>query len=438
MGEKETVSTREKELKSMYADALKKLTESKSLQTGKRDDMIKAILKLEAKERAQQREHEAAIRSAVTKKKEEFEALSAPELKRLCAQKDIKGNLSKSERVETLLKLWVEDDGIKKSQIQQAREKREAELLDMDKEALRKICDKFGIEVFLRDVLVDRIVMHESEKGRFLKPVSKLEQDLADSTPKPAPNLPKTDLVGALLMKQMEENKKNEKEAEEATKLAQKVKELNKKPVDELKKLLKKKKVEVQNEKKDDMVKALINADIAEDVAASIKSKLTSMSPEGLAKLVAARGLSTGKSKNVMVEAILSHEADVKKQLEAFEARRSEVAAKEKQGLQKKTANQLKEMCTEKGIAAGVANEDRINRLVETALKNGDLDAVAAKMLRNDRKQSLDSMDKVALVQLCEDLGIDTLVKEVMIERILSHEAEIGEPVPKKARKSKD
>merc|ERR1712187_401578 len=201
------------------------------------------------------------------------------------------------------------------------------------------------------------------------KPVSNLEQDLADSTPKPAPNLPKSDLVGALLKKQMEENEKSEREAEEATKLAQKVKELNKKPVDELKKLLKKKKVEVQNEKKDDMVKALINADIAEDVAASIKSKLTSMSPEGLAKLVAARGLSTGKSKNVMVEAILSHEADVKKQCEAFEAKKSDAAAKEKQSLQKKTASQLKEMCTEKGIAQGVAKDDRINRLVETAIR---------------------------------------------------------------------
>merc|ERR1712146_746496 len=116
--EKETVAAREKELKSMYVDALKKLTEGKSLQTGKRDDMIKAVLKAEAKDRAQQREHEAAIRAAVTKKKHELEELSVPELKRLCAEKDIKGTLSKVERVETLLKLWVDDDGINKAQLQ--------------------------------------------------------------------------------------------------------------------------------------------------------------------------------------------------------------------------------------------------------------------------------------------------------------------------------
>merc|ERR1712048_1261988 len=165
MGEKEAVATREKELKSMYVDALKKLTESKSLPTGKRDDMIKAILKVEAKERAQHREHEAAIRAAVTKKKQELEALSAPELKRLCAEKEIKGSLSKVERVETLLKLWVDDDGINKAQIEQAREERTAELNAMDKQALRKICEQAGIEVFLRDVMVDRVVNYENEKG---------------------------------------------------------------------------------------------------------------------------------------------------------------------------------------------------------------------------------------------------------------------------------
>merc|ERR1711879_480536 len=91
--------------------------------------------------------------------------------------------------------------------------------------------------------------------------------------------------------------------------------------------------------KKEEMVKALMNADIAEEAAAKIKSKLTSMSPEGLSKLVAARGLSTSKSKNTMVEAILSHEAEVQTQVKAFEAKMSEFASKEKQGLQTKTAS---------------------------------------------------------------------------------------------------
>merc|ERR1712048_1168419 len=289
MGEKEAVATREKELKSMYVDALKKLTESKSLPTGKRDDMIKAILKVEAKERAQHRDHEAAIRAAVTKKKQELEALSIPELKRLCTEKEIKGTLSKVERVETLLKIWVDDDGISKAQIQQAREERAAELNAMDKQDLRKICEKSGIEVFLRDVMVDRVVNYENEKGKFLKPESNLEHDMADCTPKVASKA--SNLVDALLMKQKEDKEKSEKEAEEAAKLAQKIKELQKKSLDELKKLLTKRKITVDGGKKDEMVKTLVDADLADNAAAAIKAKLTSLGSEELAKLLAARGL---------------------------------------------------------------------------------------------------------------------------------------------------
>jgi len=183
-------------------------------------------------------------------------------------------------------------------------------------------------------------------------------------------------------------------------------------------------------------VKALIDADAAEEVAVAIKAKLMSAGSEDIAKLIASRGLRTSKSKSVMVEVLLAHEAEMKKQLETYEAKRSEVAARMKDLLNNNTGSQLKDMCTKKGLAVGVAKEDRINRLVENALQDGELDANATKMIRSERTQALESMDKVALVKLCEDFGVDVLVKEVMIERILSHEAEIGEPLTKKARKS--
>lgn len=84
------------------------------------------------------------------------------------------------------------------------------------------------------------------------------------------------------------------------------------------------------------MVKALIGADVAESAAAAVKAKLTSMGVEEVTKLLSARGLGTSKSKNIMVETLLAHEADVQLQLKAYEAKRSEVAAKEKDALQKK------------------------------------------------------------------------------------------------------
>jgi hypothetical protein len=431
--EKETLAAREKELKSMYVDDLKKLAESNSLQIGKRDDMIKAIVKSEAKERAQKREYEASMRAVVTKKKGELDGLSAPELKRLCTEKGIKGNLSKVERVEVLLKLWVEDDGIKRTQLQQARDERESELFAMDKEALKAICEKAGVEVFLRDVMVDRLVKFESEKGKFSKPQLTLEQDLTDATPKV---VSKASLVDALLAKQKTDKEMSDKQKEEATKLAQKVKDLCKKSVEELKKVLTKRRIEIPGSKKEQLVKAFIDADAAEEAAAAIKAKLMSAGSEDLVKLIASRGLGTSKSKNAMVEALLAHEADLKKQLVTYEAKKSEAAAKKKDSLKDKTANVLKDMCTKKGLAAGVGKDERIDRLVEDALQDGELDVEATKLLRSERTQALESMDKAALVKLCEDFSIDVLVKEVMVERVLSHEAEIGEPVTKKVRKS--
>merc|ERR1712187_625470 len=213
------------------------------------------------------------------------------------------------------------------------------------------------------------------------------------------------------------------------------IKELHKKSVDDLKKLLAKRKLEVAGGKKDDMIKALIDADLIEAAQATMKGKLASLGSDELTKLLAARGLSWGKSKNGMVEALMAHELDVQTRLKAYEAKRAVVAAKEKDSLQSKTNNELKEMCTAKRVTSGGGKDERINRLVEAALQNGDFNMLTTKLLRSERKQSLESMGKAALVQLCTDSGIDCLVKEVLVERILSHEDELGEPLSKKARK---
>jgi hypothetical protein len=75
------------------------------LQAGKRDDMMKAVLKHEAKQRTQVCKDEAKIRDAVVEKQEELEATGSPELKKLCTFAGISGSLSKPERVERVLTL---------------------------------------------------------------------------------------------------------------------------------------------------------------------------------------------------------------------------------------------------------------------------------------------------------------------------------------------
>jgi len=202
-----------------------------------------------------------------------------------------------------------------------------------------------------------------------------------------------------------------------------------------LKKLLTKRNLDASG-KKDDMVKALIDADMQDAATVARKKELMAMSSEVMSKLLANRGLPTSKSKNVAVESLLTHEAEIQKNLKAYEAKMVSVVAKKGDELQKKAASELKELCLGRGLAAGVAKEERVNRLLESIEKDGELDGVVSKVLRDERKQSLETMDKAALILLCENLEIDPLVKEVMIERLLSFEAESGEPVSKKARKS--
>jgi len=65
--------------------------------------------------------------------------------------------------------------------------------------------------------------------------------------------------------------------------------------------------------------------------------------------------------------------------------------------------------------------------------------------MRSKRKVELMSMDKPAVVKLCETAGVDPVVKDIMVERIMSQESECGaaivmtdvEPAAKRTRSKK-
>merc|ERR1712178_198664 len=110
-------------------------------------------------------------------------------------------------------------------------------------------------------------------------------------------------------------------------------------------------------------------------------------------------------------------------------AKVAEAAADKKQVLDAKSAGALKDMCSAKGLAVGGSKDDRIERLVEEAQEDGDIDKVVCMHLRNKRKQELLAMDKKDVVALCDKAGVDAALKDVMVERILAHEAEGGDAI---------
>jgi len=437
LSEKDLVEVRTKELKSMSAEQMKQLCLSNGLEKGSKEVMIKTLLKHEAKARMAVRDQKAKIRAVVVKKKQELESQSLSELGKLCDSLGIKVSKNKEERVQRLLVNWQENDGVDKALTQIAQEERKQELVALDTGKLQKLCTKMGVDPFVQEIMVDRISKRENEAGRYTRPALTQESE--------APKADKAgDMVDALLANEAQRKREQELKKQQEDAAAQKRKELKCMSLDDLKKRLAKKGMQADGNKKEDMVEALFISVIQEDAANARKSELQSKSLQELKELLLRNGLESG-SKEQMIKTLLAHEAKCRDELRAFEVKVSEAAAQKKEELESKTNAALKELCAAKGLPVGGDKDDRIERIVEELQKDGELDKVVTVNVRNKRKLELMSMDKPAVVKLCETTGVDPVVKDVMVERIMSLESEGGaaiamtdaEPAAKRARSSK-
>eukprot|EP00930_Biecheleria_cincta_P086137 TRINITY_DN754_c1_g1_i2.p1 TRINITY_DN754_c1_g1~~TRINITY_DN754_c1_g1_i2.p1 ORF type:complete len:499 (-),score=210.92 TRINITY_DN754_c1_g1_i2:174-1670(-) len=433
--EEQAAAARKKELKGMGAAAIKELLASNGLEMGNKADMIEKLLAHEAKVRALQREHEAKMRLVVVRKKEELEAMPASDLKDLCSAKGITGVLTKAVRIEKLLQLWQQDDGVNQGLAQMALEKRQAKLAAKDKAALLKLCDKVGVEAFVKEVMVERLLKHEVEAGRFLRPAAEQEANVeAPAATK------KGDVVEALLASEANRKKELELKKQQEEAAANRKKELKAMSVEELKKKLTKHKLEPVG-KKDDMVEALFHLGVQEEKIMARKAELKAMNKDELKKVLSSKGLDTTGGKDAQVEAVMTHEAKAREELKAYGTKVEQVLVKKREELEAHTAGELKDMCANKGLKVGVGKEDRIERLLEEAKRDGEVDKVLANQARSNRREELLAMESADLKKLCDQASVDALVKEVMVERLLTHEAENGEhvvePAAKKARSRK-
>merc|ERR1712194_787618 len=187
--------------------------------------------------------------------------------------------------------------------------------------------------------------------------------------------------------------------------------------------------------KKEEMIELLYGATAEEAAITSRKNELKAMEKDDLIKTLKARGLETSASKDKMVAVVLAYEANISHELKNYKVKVIEASKVKEESLAKKTGAVLKDMCAAKNVAVGGSNEDKIKRLVKVAQSDGELDELISKLGREARTKVLQSMDKLELVKLATSMGVDALVKEVMVERTLSHESEFGEPVTKKARR---
>jgi len=160
--EKTIVEARTKELKSMLVADLKELALSKGLEKGTKETLVASLLALDAKARENARAQEAKAKEVVKKMKDDLDAMSNDEVKELCRAKQLPLGGSKTDRVARLLDVAKKAGDVEKALLRLAAEERRAELLAMDKSTLLAACKKAGVDPLLKELMVERLVQHET------------------------------------------------------------------------------------------------------------------------------------------------------------------------------------------------------------------------------------------------------------------------------------
>merc|ERR1712039_886184 len=207
-----------------------------------------------------------------------------------------------------------------------------------------------------------------------------------------------------------------------------------------LKKRLSSRGVEVDG-KKEDLVRAAFNLVKEDQAAEERKNDLKALGVKELKQLLATHGLEAPAKVPDMVNAILKYEQRVQEEIRAYEAKVRDLTDKKKEEFERMSLGDLKQLLVAKGLKAGVAKTDRAQRLAEEAQKDGSIAKKVSQMTRVERKEALLKMDKTAVLDLCHELEIDPVMKDIMVQRIISYEADVAagflEPELKKQKASK-
>jgi len=301
----------------------------------------------------------------------------------------------------------------------------------MEIEHLRMLCETNNVDPFVKEVIADRVAKAEKLAGRFAKPILEKKEEVADKGQS-------ADLVDALIANESTRKATQKKQMEQEEAIKVKMTQLRGTSVEDLKKLLAKHGASAEG-KKDALVAAAYDIFLQEEAVNSRKSELKAMSLLNLKEFASEKDLECGHSKEKLIAAILEYEAKRREEAKAFDAKADEVVAEHKEELESKTNAELKDLCYAKSLAPGLSKEGRVERLLEQARSDGEIDTRVSAKLFEKRREQLISIERSELLALCDKFDADPCVKEVLIERLLAFEEEHGvvaEPPKKKSRKA--
>lgn len=161
--QEDAANARRIELKSKSLQELKELLSRHGLELGSKEQMITTLLSHEAKCREELKAFDLKVNETAEQKKQELAEKTNAALKEMCAAKGLALGGDKEERIERLVEEQKKDGEFDKVVSLNLRSKRKEELMSMDKASVVKLCEKADVNPFLKDIMVERIMMHESE-----------------------------------------------------------------------------------------------------------------------------------------------------------------------------------------------------------------------------------------------------------------------------------
>jgi len=161
--QEDAAAARKVELQGKSTDELKTLLTLNGLETGSKDHMVKAMLAHEATTREQLQVFEKQVNKVAVEKQKQLEGKSNAALKELCADKGLPVKGEKEERIQRLVEEEKREGAFDKVVSVNNRNKRKDELMTKDKSEVRKLCEKTGVDPFVKDIMVERILSQESE-----------------------------------------------------------------------------------------------------------------------------------------------------------------------------------------------------------------------------------------------------------------------------------
>merc|ERR1719253_1823196 len=161
--QEDAANARKVELKSKSQQELKELLSRQGLETGSKEQMIATLLAHEAKCREDLKVFEAKVEEVAAQKEEELDKKTNAALKDLCASKGLPVGGDKEERIERIVEEQKKEGEFDKVVARELRNKRKEEIIGMDKQAVVQLCSKIDVDPMVKDIMVERIMMQESE-----------------------------------------------------------------------------------------------------------------------------------------------------------------------------------------------------------------------------------------------------------------------------------